>query len=87
MFLQYLRFDEYDVLRVNRSGDYRWAEVRGKKGYISTGYDESDPLHSALDGLGKCAQISDLMNGTVVTLNPTHPDYEKAKTVCQRILK
>jgi len=62
----------YDILHINKRGMNR-VEVRGKKGYDSYGYDPTDRLHQVLDRLGKAANISDLMNGEDVVLNPHHP--------------
>ena len=55
------------------------TEVRGKSDYETTGYDADDKLHQLLDKIGKSANISELINGEVVTINPKHPDAEKAK--------
>lgn len=54
------------------------TEVRGKSDYETTGYDANDKLHQLLDKIGKSANISELINGEVVTINPKHPDAEKA---------
>lgn len=71
----------YDILHIKEKGKNR-VEVRGKKGYDSYGYDPRDKLHQVLDNLGKAANISDLMNGSSIVLNPKHPDGPKAiKTV------
>jgi hypothetical protein len=86
-FLQFVRTKGYDVLRVNRSGDLRWAEVRGKKGYEGHGYDPKDPLHKALDGLGKAVDLGALTAGDTVTINPKNPDAKKAFATAERIMK
>ena len=54
------------------------TEVRGKSDYETTGYDADDKLHQLLDKIGKSANISELINGEVVTINPKHPDATKA---------
>jgi len=76
-FVQYIRDKNVDVLKLKDSKQASWVEVRGKKNYEVT-YDKNDPLHKAIDGLGKAASISDLMNGDVVSINPHHPHGKKA---------
>jgi len=71
------RGDEYDILHIKEKGKNR-VEVRGKKGYSTNGYDSKDKLHKLLDGLKKAANISELMNGETVVINPKHPDGPKA---------
>jgi hypothetical protein len=86
-YLQFVRTKGYDVLRVNRSGDLRWAEVRGKKGYEGNQYDAKDPLHKALDGLGKAVDLGALTAGETVTINPKHPHAKNAFATAERIMK
>ena len=71
------RTDDYDILHIKEKGKNR-VEVRGKKGYESGNYDSKDKLHKLLDTLGKAANISELMNGETVVLNPKHPDGPRA---------
>jgi len=79
--IKFERTDEYDILHIKEKGKNR-VEVRGKKGYESGNYDPKDKLHRVLDKLGKAANISELMNGETVVLNPKHPDGPRAiKTV------
>ena len=61
------------VLHVKDTKTDNRTEVRGKLGYESGGYDEKDKLHQLLDKIGKAANISDLMNGEIVHINPKHP--------------
>lgn len=61
------------VLHVKDTKTDKRTEVRGKLGYESGGYDEEDKLHQLLDKIGKAANISDLMNGEIVHINPKHP--------------
>jgi len=75
--IKYERAKDYDILHIKEKGKNR-VEVRGKKGYESGGYDSNDKLHKLLDKLGKAANISELMNGETVVLNPKHPDGPKA---------
>jgi hypothetical protein len=75
--IKFERTDDYDILHIKEKGKNR-VEVRGKKGYESGNYDPKDKLHKVLDKLGKAANISDLMNGETVVLNPKHPDGPRA---------
>ena len=72
------------VLNITNTETGRRTEVRGKPGYESGNYDPNDNLHQLLDTIGKSANISELMNGEVVTINPKHPDAEKAKAATDK---
>jgi hypothetical protein len=85
-FVQYIRDKNVDVLKLKDSKQASWVEVRGKKNYEVT-YDKNDPMHKAIDGLGKAASISDLMNGDVVSINPHHPHGKKAIETVERLMK
>ena len=85
-FVQYIRDKNVDVFKLKDSKQASWVEVRGKKNYEVT-YDKNDPLHKAIDGLGKAASISDLMNGDVVSINPHHPHGKKAIETVERLMK
>ena len=61
------------VLNITDTATGKRTEVRGKPGYETGGYDASDKLHQLLDKIGKSANISDLMNGETVGINPKHP--------------
>ena len=76
--LQLERDREMLVLNITDTKTGKRTEVRGKPGY-ETNYDPNDSLHILLDKVGKSANISDLMNGEVVSINPNHPDATKAK--------
>ena len=76
--LQLERDKELLVLHIKNTETGKRTEVRGKPGY-ETNYDPNDDLHQLLDTIGKSANISDLMNGEVVGINPGHPDGAKAK--------
>ena len=67
------------VLHIVDTATGKRTEVRGKPDYETTGYDANDKLHQLLDKIGKSANIAELINGEVVTINPKHPDAEKAK--------
>ena len=71
------------VLHIKDTATGKRTEVRGKPGY-ETNYDPNDSLHILLDKVGKSANISELMNGEVVTINPKHPDAERAKSATDR---
>ena len=75
--LQLERDKEMLVLNITDTATGKRTEVRGKPGY-ETNYDPNDSLHILLDKVGKSANISELMNGEVVTINPKHPDATKA---------
>jgi len=81
--IKFERGDDYDVLHIKEKGKNR-VEVRGKSGYESGNYDANDKLHQTLDKLGKAANISELMNGETVVLNPKHPDGPKAIDTVQK---
>ena len=76
--LQLERDREMLVLNITDTSTGKRTEVRGKSGY-ETDYDPNDKLHKLLDKVGKSANISDLMNGEVVGINPNHPDAKHAK--------
>ena len=70
--LQLERDKEMLVLNITDTATGKRTEVRGKPGY-ETNYDPNDSLHILLDKIGKSANISDLMNGETVGINPKHP--------------
>ena len=76
--LQLERGRDMDVLHITDTKTGRRTEVRGKPDY-ERAYDENDPLHQLLDRIGKAANISELINGEPVGINPNHPDGERAK--------
>ena len=82
--LQLERDKELLVLHIKDTATGKRTEVRGKPGYESGNYDPNDSLHILLDKVGKSANISDLMNGEVVSINPKHPDGEKAKAATDK---
>lgn len=77
--LQLERDDNLYVLHILNTNSGKRTEVRGKANYETNGYDANDKLHQLLDTIGKSANISELMNGEVVTINPKHPQGEIAK--------
>ena len=78
--MQLERADGMYILHILDTKTKQRTEVRGKSGYESGNYDENDRLHKLLDTIGKSANISELINGEVVTINPNHPDSSKAQT-------
>ena len=68
------------VLNITDTATGKRTEVRGKPGYETGGYDSTDRLHILLDKIGKSANISDLMNGDTVGINPKHPRGASAKS-------
>ena len=77
--LQLERGSDMDVLHIVNTKNGKRTEVRGKPGYESGNYDADDKLHQLLDKIGKAANISELVNGEPVGINPNHPDGERAK--------
>lgn len=67
------------VLHIVDTATGKRTEVRGKSGYETNGYDSNDKLHQLLDRIGKTANVSELINGETVTINPKHPNATKAK--------
>ena len=65
------------VLHIKDTKTGERTEVRGKPRY-ETDYDSDDKLHQLLDVIGKASNISELMNGEVVNVNPKHPDGPKS---------
>ena len=84
--LQLIRDKNIDVLKIKDSRKKDWVEVRGKKGYEVSGYDKKDKLHKVLDIIGKSANISDLMNGEIVSINPNHPEGSKSIKYIKKIM-
>jgi hypothetical protein len=76
-----------DILHIQDTKEKHRVEVRGKKGYETNGYDPMDKLHQVLDRVGKAANISDLMNGEVVHINPGHPQGIKAIRTSRDVLQ
>ena len=77
--LQLERDKELLVLNITDTKTGKRTEVRGKPGYESGGYDPKDKLHILLDKVGKSVDISQLMNGEPVGINPKHPTGASAK--------
>ena len=78
--LQLERDADMMVLNITDTETGKRTEVRGKSGYESGNYDANDKLHQLLDRIGKASNISELINGEVVGINPKHPDGKNAKT-------
>jgi len=76
-----------DILHIQDTNEKSRVEVRGKKDYESGGYDANDKLHQVLDRVGKAANISDLMNGDVVHINPNHPQGTRAIRTARDVLQ
>lgn len=79
------RDENIDVLHIVDTKTKKRIEVRGKKNY-ETNYDPKDKLHQVLDRVGKAANISELMNGEVVGINPKHPKGADAEKTAKDIL-
>jgi hypothetical protein len=72
------------VLNIKNTTTGQRTEVRGKPGYETGNYDPDDDLHQLLDTIGKSVDISQLMNGEPVGINPKHPDSAKAKAATDK---
>ena len=59
--------------------------MRGKPNY-EIDYDANDELHRLLDVIGKASNISELMNGAVVNVNPKHPDGPKSYRAIEKAM-
>jgi hypothetical protein len=84
--LQLERDDDLLVLNILNTETKQRTEVRGKPNYEGDGYDSDDKLHQLLDKIGKAANMSELMNGEVVTINPRHPDGPEAKERVKKVV-
>ena len=80
------RDEEIDVLHIVNTKTKKRIEVRGKKGYETDGYDPQDKLHQVLDKVGRSANVSELMNGNVVSINPKHPQGADAEKTAKDVL-
>lgn len=85
VMLKFQRGEDFDTLHIKPKGKNR-VELRGKPGYERGNYDAQDKLHQVLDRLGKAANFAELMNGETVSINPKHPDGERANKTAQDIL-
>ena len=83
--LRFQRGEDFDTLHIKPKNKNR-VELRGKTGYESGNYDAQDKLHQVLDQLGKAANFAELMNGEVVSINPKHPDGERANRTVKDVL-
>jgi hypothetical protein len=82
--LQLERDKELLVLNITDTKTGKRTEVRGKPGYETGGYDPKDSLHILLDKVGKSVDISQLMNGEPVGINPKHPKGSSAKAATDK---
>lgn len=84
--LKLIRGKDQDVLKMWDTKEKSWVELRGKPNF-ETKFDKKDPLHKAIDALGKSANISDFVNGDEVSINPNHPDAKKALKTIKGLMK
>lgn len=84
--LQLIRGKDQDTLKMWDTREKSWVELRGKPNF-EVKFDAKDPLHKAILDLGKSANISDFVNGDIVTINPNHPDAKKAMATIKRLMK
>jgi hypothetical protein len=83
--LKLIRGKRQDVLKMWNKGDRKWVELRGKPGF-ETKFDPKDPLHRAIEQLGKATNISDFVNGVEVSINPKHPDGKRALDTITKLM-
>ena len=84
--LQLVRGKNQDVLKMWKTGEKTWVELRGKPDF-EVNFDPKDPLHKAIQALGKSANISDFVNGDIVSINPKHPHAKKALDTVKGLMK
>ena len=77
--------DDMLVLHIRDTKSGERVEVRGKPNY-EIDYDENDELHQLLDVIGKASNISELMNGKIVNINPKHPDGPKSYAAIEKVM-
>jgi 5'(3')-deoxyribonucleotidase len=87
IILRLERDKHIDVLHIMDTNKKHRVEVRGKKGYESGNYDAQDKLHQVLDRVGKAANISELINGETVSINPNHPQGTRAIRTAKDVLQ
>ena len=87
IILKFERDKHLDVLHIMDTKEKHRVEVRGKKGYESGNYDAQDKLHQVLDSVGKAANISELINGETVSINPNHPQGPDAIRTARDVLQ
>ena len=84
--LKLIRGKAEDVLKIKDSNQKSWVEVRGKPNF-ETKYDAKDPLHKAIVALKKSVNVSELMNGEPVGINPNHPHGKSALAAIKKLMK
>jgi len=83
--LKLIRGKTQDVLKMWDTKEKSWVELRGKTNF-EVKFDKNDPLHKAIEALGKSANISDFVNGDEVSINPNHPDGKKALKTIKKLM-
>jgi hypothetical protein len=84
--IKYIRDKNMGVLKMQDTKQKSWVELRGKPDF-ETKYDAKDPLHKAITALRKSVNVSELMNGEPVGINPKHPDAKKALATIKKLMK
>jgi hypothetical protein len=84
--LKLIRGKGEDILKIKDSKEKSWVEVRGKSNF-ETKFDPKDPLHKAITALKKSVNVSELMNGEPVGINPNHPHGKKALATIKKLMK
>ncbi len=84
--MQLIRGKNQDVLKMQVKGDPKWVELRGKPNF-EIKFDKKEELHKVLSALGKSVNVSELVNGEPVGINPNNPGAKKALKVIQGLMK
>jgi len=84
--IKLIRGKTEDVLKIQDSKEKSWVEVRGKSNF-ETKFDPKDPLHKAIASLRKSVNVSELVNGEPVGINPNHPHGKKALAAIKKLMK
>jgi len=69
--MQLIRGKGQDVLKMWNKGDSKWVELRGKPNF-EIKFDKKEELHKVLSALGKSVNVSELVNGEPVGINPNN---------------
>jgi hypothetical protein len=84
--IKLIRGKTQDVLKMQDTKEKSWVEVRGKSNF-ETKFDPKDPLHKAIAALRKSVNVSELVNGEPVGINPNHPHGKKALAAMKKLMK
>ena len=84
--LQYITHGPNAVLKITPNGATAWIELRGKSNF-EIAYDPNDKLHRTVTQIGKGVNVSDFVNGKIVTVfDRGDATAEKARRVLDAIV-